>query len=65
MLIFINGQEVKFTEAETMSQAVKDFISDGTEIIICNGKYLPWEDCDKLRISDGDKIEIIRFLAGG
>lgn len=65
MKVFINNQEVEFAEPMTVSQAVKDFISSGEEIIIHNGKYLSKEDCNKYFISNADRIDIIKFLAGG
>ncbi len=65
MKILINDQEVEFAEPMTVSQAVRDFVVTGEEIIMHNGKYLSRENCDKCIIADGDKIDIIKFLAGG
>ena len=67
MRYYLNGNYAESTEEITLLEALSacdEFKEDS--IIILNEKYVKQqENYDFVQINEGDKIEVISFLAGG
>ncbi len=66
MHILLNGQEADARGAQTMAELIGRFeLPPETILIEHNGVALPRREWPQKRLTDGDRIEIIRVAAGG
>ncbi len=64
--IWVNGKEHKFAQQLTITQLLAELCINPNIIAIeCNCEIVPKSQYDRLRIQEGDKIEIIGFVGGG
>ena len=66
MRISLNGQEADAGGAQTVAELVGRFeFPPETILIECNGVALHRREWPEKALTDGDRIEIIRVVAGG
>ena len=69
MIITVNGEQKEVEENLSLRQALARFTPYGEEatIVIQNGESVKSIDLenDELKVSDGDKIEIVPLIIGG
>lgn len=62
----INGETQEFDQPLTVREILSDLaIKEGTVAIAVNESVVPKAEWDKILIQDGDRVEIIRVVAGG
>lgn len=62
----INGETREFDQPLTVREILSDLaIKEGTVAIAVNESVVPKAEWDKILIQDGDRVEIIRVVAGG
>ena len=65
MVLFVNGEELK-SGAKTINELIKELeIENKVMAAAVNMNIVKKEDWDKFLLQDGDKIEFLRFVAGG
>ena len=66
MLVIANGKERPAADGTTVSQFVGTLDLDPKYVIVeLNGDALAREHFEGTRLSDGDRLEIVRAVAGG
>jgi sulfur carrier protein len=66
MKIVVNGKERIFNEGTTLSEMLNTLSLEITGMIIeRNLEVVSRSEYDKTALKDGDKIELIRLVAGG
>ena len=66
MIIKLNGKDEKFEKKLTISELinVKKLDKNGV-VVLLNDKVIKRDRFDELIIKDKDRVEILRFVAGG
>jgi len=66
MIIKLNGKDEKFEKKLTISELinVKKLDKNGV-VVLLNDKVIKRDRFDELIIEDKDRVEILRFVAGG
>ena len=66
MKITINGETKEITPNTTLSSFIKDMdLNPDTVVAECDGRIIKRDEYDTLVLSDGNVLELIRFVGGG
>lgn len=66
MNIIVNGTPHTLPDELTITTLLENFQLDPTTLVVeHNLTIIPRERFDSLTLSDGDKVELIRFVGGG
>jgi thiamine biosynthesis protein ThiS len=66
MKVTVNGKEREFEDSTTLSEMLKRLNLDVTGMIIeKNLEVMSRSEYDSAILKDGDKVELIRLVAGG
>ena len=67
MIVYINNKEFSFEKEHTIAQAIKEVegIPDSGIAIALNNDVIPATQWDSTKLSDGDRITIIKAFYGG
>ena len=68
MKLTLNGQEQEFAGARTLADLLRRMEIDpqGPGIAVAwNGRVIPRSDLESTRLSEGDRIEVVRAVQGG
>ena len=64
--IIVNGKETQFMEDQNLTDLIRHFNLDSRWVIVeLNGEAILRENYSMKQIQDGDKIEMVRPVAGG
>ena len=66
LIVMLNDKEMSISKGSTLEQflSMQSDYRDG-ETVLVNGEFVARENYIKTPLSEGDKISIIKFLAGG
>ena len=66
MEITINGETKEITPNTTLISFIKDMdLNPDTVVAECDGRIIKRDEYDTLVLSDGNVLELIRFVGGG
>jgi thiamine biosynthesis protein ThiS len=66
MNIIVNGTSHRLPDGLTITALLENFQLDPATLVVeRNLTIIPREQFDSLPLSDGDEIELIRFVGGG
>ena len=66
MKVFINGETKKISNELNLSELLGHFSLPQERVAIeLNKKVVRKKDWENIKLSDGDKLEIIHFVGGG
>jgi sulfur carrier protein len=66
MKITINGETKEITPNTTLFTFIKDMdLNPDTVVAECDGRIIKRDEYDTLVLSDGNVLELIRFVGGG
>jgi sulfur carrier protein len=66
MKITCNGETKELTTNTTLVSFIKDLdLNPDTVVAECDGKIIKRDEYDTLILSDGNVLELIRFVGGG
>jgi sulfur carrier protein len=66
MKITINGETKEITPNTTLFSFIKDMdLNPDTVVAECDGRIIKRDEYDTLVLSDGNVLELIRFVGGG
>jgi len=66
MKAVINGSEKEIETGMTVSALLVSLgLKKGMTVVELNGEIIGRDDFDNRNISNGDKVEIVRFVGGG
>lgn len=66
MTVSVNGNDVEIIEGMTLLQVLESRdISPDTVVVERNREIVPGDAYGKTVLSDGDHIEVLRFVGGG
>ncbi len=66
MRLTINGEEKNFSENATLKDILKELkVEDKVMAIAVNMEIVKKENWENFKPKDGDKIEMLTFVAGG
>jgi sulfur carrier protein len=62
----VNGNSYSLVEPKTVQELLQEYELETERVAIeLNGSILDVDQFDKRRLSDGDVMEIVRFVGGG
>ena len=66
MKITCNGETKEITPDTTLMSFIKDIgLNPDTVVAECNGRIINRDEYDTLLLSEGNLLELIRFVGGG
>lgn len=66
MKVLVNGEEKEFKEPVSIIAMLRQFgLKPEITVVEINGKIADKSEFDNIKINDGDKVELIRFVGGG
>ena len=66
MKITCNGETKELTQNTTLVSFIRDMdINPDTVVAECDGRIIKRDEYDTLVLSDGNVLELIRFVGGG
>ena len=66
MKITCNGEIKELTQNTTLVSFIRDMdLNPDTVVAECDGKIIKRDEYDTLVLSDGNVLELIRFVGGG
>ena len=66
MKITCNGETKELTQNTTLVSFIKDMnLNPDTVVAECDGRIIKRDEYDTLILSDGNVLELIRFVGGG
>ena len=66
MKITCNGETKELTQNTTLVSFIRDMdINPDTVVAECDGRIIKRDEYDTLILSDGNILELIRFVGGG
>jgi sulfur carrier protein len=66
MKLTLNGELREISESETVSDLLRSLgLAEKLVLVEQNGQVVPRENFAATSVEDGDKIEIVRMVAGG
>jgi thiamine biosynthesis protein ThiS len=66
MNVFVNGRERNVPQGITLSELLKLLeLPEGRIAVERNREVVPRSLHDRLKLSEGDRLELVRFVGGG
>ncbi len=66
MRVIANGRAFEITDEVTVAAFIRERELDPRFVVVeRNGEPLPRERYDRVRLADGDRLELVRAVAGG
>lgn len=66
MLVTVNGESRDVTADLTIGELIKQLaLNPKTVVAQRNGEIVPRESFHAVRLSEGDEVDIVRFVGGG
>jgi thiamine biosynthesis protein ThiS len=62
--LWLNDQPVPAT-AQTLADFIQHYPLEGSFVLACNGRFISREQYPKLMLQHGDRLELLRPVAGG
>lgn len=66
MIITVNGETKEITPNTTLVSFIRDMdLNPDTIVAECDGRIIKRDEYDTLLLSEGNVLELIRFVGGG
>lgn len=66
MKLYVNGERLQYPEATTLPALLEKVGADPKRVaVVVNDSVVPAAKRAQVRLSDGDRIEILAFAGGG
>ncbi len=66
MIIRVNGESKETAQDLSVAQFIKEMALDENRIVIeLNASVLPKQEFSRTTLQDGDRLELVEFVAGG
>lgn len=66
MKIILNGKEYRTNGIATISELLRELKQEPERVVVeLNSAIIPKEQYQSVRLTDGDKVEIVRLVGGG
>ena len=66
MSILLNGEKRSFKRGITVQELLEQFeVPSGTVVVEVNEGILPKESHATVKLEEGDRVELVRFVGGG